>query len=49
MAEGDLETVAKDFVRKMGLSAGDDLEKIIDIGGEGARRLRGAIRNYLNS
>ena len=46
---GDLETAAKDFVRKFGITAGDDLENLISVAGEGSRRLRGAIRNYLNS
>ena len=45
----DLETMAKDFVRKMGLTAGDDLENIINVAGEGSRRLRGAVTRYLNS
>ncbi len=46
---GDIETVAKDFVRKMGLTAGDDLENLINVAGEGGRRLRGAVARYLNS
>ena len=46
---GDLETAAKDFVRKFGLTAGDDLENLIQVAGEGGRKLQGAIRNYLNS
>ena len=45
----DLEGMAKDFVRKMGITAGDDLENLISAGGEGARRLRGAVGRYLNS
>lgn len=45
----DLEGMAKDFVRKMGITAGDDLENLISVAGEGGRRLRGAVRNYLNS
>lgn len=52
MPEGggeDIETVAKDFIRKMGLTAGDDLENIINVAGEGGRRLRGAVARYLNS
>ena len=52
LAEGggeDIETVAKDFIRKMGLTAGDDLENIINVAGEGGRRLRGAVARYLNS
>ncbi|GAP87275.1 putative arf gtpase-activating protein [Rosellinia necatrix] len=46
---GDLETAAKDFVRKFGITAGDDLENLTSALGEGATRLQGAIRNYLNS
>ncbi|KAJ4337051.1 ADP-ribosylation factor GTPase activating protein, ER-Golgi transport [Ascochyta clinopodiicola] len=46
---GDLETAAKDFVRKFGLTAGDDLENLSNMLGEGAGKLQGAIRNYLNS
>ncbi|ORY65347.1 uncharacterized protein BCR38DRAFT_341949 [Pseudomassariella vexata] len=46
---GDLETAAKDFVRKFGITAGDDLENLTSALGEGATRLQGAIRNYLGS
>ncbi|KAE8149245.1 hypothetical protein BDV25DRAFT_4897 [Aspergillus avenaceus] len=46
---GDLETAAKDFVRRFGITAGDDLENLSQIVGEGAVKLQGAIRNYLNS
>ncbi|EHY53559.1 ADP-ribosylation factor GTPase activating protein, ER-Golgi transport [Exophiala dermatitidis] len=46
---GDLETVAKDFVRRLGLTAGDDLENLINVAGEGGRKLRGAVARYLNS
>ncbi|KAJ9603124.1 ADP-ribosylation factor GTPase activating protein, ER-Golgi transport [Cladophialophora chaetospira] len=46
---GDVETVAKDFVRRLGLTAGDDLENLINVAGEGGRRLRGAVARYLNS
>ena len=45
---GDLETAAKDFIRKFGITAGDDLENLTSLLGEGASRLQGAIRNYLN-
>ena len=45
---GDLETAAKDFVRKFGLTAGDDLENLTQVLGEGASKLQGAIRSYLN-
>lgn len=43
---GDLEHVAKDFVRKF--TDGDDLENLTQVLGEGASKLQGAIRNYLN-
>jgi ADP-ribosylation factor GTPase-activating protein 2/3 len=46
---GDIETAAKDFVRKFGLTAGDDLENLTNMLGEGATKLQGAVRNYLNS
>ncbi|KAF2661915.1 ArfGap-domain-containing protein [Lophiostoma macrostomum CBS 122681] len=46
---GDLESAAKDFVRKFGVTAGDDLENLTNLLGEGATKLQGAIRSYLNS
>ncbi|KAI1626498.1 hypothetical protein EDD37DRAFT_627410 [Exophiala viscosa] len=46
---GDIETAAKDFVRRMGLTAGDDLENLINVAGDGGRKLRGAVARYLNS
>lgn len=46
---GDLESAAKDFVRKFGVTAGDDLDNLTQVLGEGAQRLQGAIRSYLNS
>ncbi|CAF9929610.1 MAG: ADP-ribosylation factor GTPase activating protein, ER-Golgi transport [Heterodermia speciosa] len=45
---GDLEGAARDFVRKFGVTAGDDLENLSAVLGEGASKLQGAIRNYLN-
>ncbi|RHZ56204.1 ADP-ribosylation factor GTPase-activating protein [Aspergillus thermomutatus] len=46
---GDLENAAKDFVRRFGITAGDDLENLTQLVGEGAVKLQGAIRSYLNS
>ncbi|KAF7550075.1 hypothetical protein G7046_g8136 [Stylonectria norvegica] len=46
---GDLESAAKDFVRKFGITAGDDLENLSNLMGEGATKLQGAIRSYLGS
>lgn len=46
---GDLEGAAKDFVRKFGITAGDDIENLSNLVGEGATKLQGAIRDYLNS
>jgi ADP-ribosylation factor GTPase-activating protein 2/3 len=46
---GDLESTAKDLVRRFGLTAGDDLDDITQRLGEGATKLQGAIRAYLNS
>ncbi|CAF9931628.1 ADP-ribosylation factor GTPase activating protein, ER-Golgi transport [Imshaugia aleurites] len=45
---GDLEGAARDFVRKFGVTAGDDLENLTNVLGEGATKLQGAIRNYLH-
>lgn len=38
---GDLEGAAKDLIRKFGITAGDDLESISSLVGEGATRLHG--------
>ncbi|KAK4109582.1 ArfGap-domain-containing protein [Canariomyces notabilis] len=46
---GDLESAAKDFVRRFGITAADDLENLTHLLGEGAGRLQGAIRAYLGS
>lgn len=46
---GDLETAAKDMIRRFGITAGDDLENLTQVLGEGSRKLQGAIRNYLSS
>ncbi|KAH0565904.1 hypothetical protein GP486_000707 [Trichoglossum hirsutum] len=46
---GDLEGAARDFVRKFGLTAGDDLDNLTAVLGDGASRLQNAIRNYLNN
>ena len=46
---GDLEGAARDFVRKFGITAADDLDGIREVLGEGAQKLQGAIRSYLNS
>ncbi len=48
-SSGNLEDAAKDFVRKFGITAGDDIENLTAMVGEGAGKLRGAIRDYLNS
>jgi ADP-ribosylation factor GTPase-activating protein 2/3 len=46
---GDLETAAKDFIRKFGITAGDDLENLTNMLGEGAGKLQSAIRSYLGN
>ncbi|RAL11691.1 ADP-ribosylation factor GTPase-activating protein [Aspergillus homomorphus CBS 101889] len=46
---GDIENAAKDFVRRFGITAGDDLENLTQLVGDGAVKLQGAIRSYLNS
>jgi ADP-ribosylation factor GTPase-activating protein 2/3 len=38
---GDLESAAKDFVRRFGITAGDDLENLTQLVGEGAVKLQG--------
>lgn len=38
---GDLETAAKDFIRRFGITAGDDMENITQLVGEGAVKLEG--------
>lgn len=38
---GDLEAAAKDFVRRFGITAGDDIENLSHIVGEGATKLQG--------
>lgn len=38
---GDLEGAARDFVRKFGVTAGDDLENLSNVLGEGAQKLQG--------
>jgi ADP-ribosylation factor GTPase-activating protein 2/3 len=45
---GDLESAARDFVRRFGITAADDLDSLGSLVGEGATRLQGAIRTYLN-
>ncbi len=37
---GDLETAARDFVRKFGVTAGDDLENLTHVLGEGGKKLQ---------
>ena len=44
-----MESEVKDFIRKFGTSASDDLENLQALAGEGARRLQGALRAYMNS
>ncbi|EGR51943.1 uncharacterized protein TRIREDRAFT_44849 [Trichoderma reesei QM6a] len=46
---GDLESAAKDFVRKFGITAADDLENLTNVIGEGASKLQSAIRAYLDN
>ena len=44
---GDLESAAKDFVRKFGVTAGDDLENLTSVLGEGASKLQGMFSIYV--
>ncbi|KAL4405904.1 hypothetical protein CABS03_12305 [Colletotrichum abscissum] len=46
---GDLEGAAKDFIRRFGITAGDDLENLGQLAGEASQKLQGAIRAYLGS
>lgn len=46
---GDLETAARDLVRRFGITAGDDIENLTHLLGEGASKLKGAVKSYLNS
>jgi ADP-ribosylation factor GTPase-activating protein 2/3 len=46
---GDLESAAKDFVRKFGITAGDDLENLTRIAGQASGKLQDAIRAYLGN
>ena len=43
---GDLEGAARDFVRKFGVTAGDDLENLTSMLGEGAGKLQGEYEFY---
>lgn len=45
---GDLETAAKDFVRRFGMTAGDDLENLTQLVGDSAVKLQGSL-TYLRS
>lgn len=38
---GDMEVAAKDFIRRFGITAGDDLENLSHLVGEGATKLQG--------
>ncbi|KAI4163315.1 MAG: hypothetical protein LQ342_003050 [Letrouitia transgressa] len=44
---GDLEGAAREFVRKFGITAGDDLENLTQVLGEGASKLQGG-SSFLN-
>lgn len=43
---GDLETAAKDFVRRFGITAGDDLENLTQLMGDGATKLQGEFSRF---
>lgn len=43
---GDLEAAAKDFVRRFGITAGDDLENLSHVLGEGATKLQGRLISF---
>ena len=46
---GDLEGAARDFVRKFGVTAGDDLENLTTVLGEGATKLQGGCTAFFQS
>ena len=46
---GDLESAAKDFVRRFGITAGDDLDNLTETMGNVTEKLQGAIRSYLSN
>lgn len=46
---GDLESAAKDFIRRFGITAGDDLENLTQMLGEGASKLQGKYLDLYNS
>ena len=45
---GDLESAARDIVRRFGVTTADDIENLSNVLGEGAQKLQGVIRGYLN-
>jgi ADP-ribosylation factor GTPase-activating protein 2/3 len=45
---GDLEGAAKDFIRKFGITAADDLENLQALAGNVSSKLVWAVRDYLN-
>jgi ADP-ribosylation factor GTPase-activating protein 2/3 len=44
---GDMEVAAKDFIRRFGITAGDDIENLSHLVGEGATKLQGE-QNFWN-
>jgi ADP-ribosylation factor GTPase-activating protein 2/3 len=42
---GDLEGAARDFVRRFGITAGDDLEQLTQVLGDGATKLQGKLQS----
>lgn len=45
---GDLEGAARDFVRKFGVTAGDDLDNLTAVLGEGATKLQGQLLSLMH-
>ncbi|KAK4100288.1 ARF GTPase activator-like protein [Parathielavia hyrcaniae] len=46
---GDLESAAKDMVRRFGITTAEDMQQLSHLLGDGAGKLQGAIRAYLGS
>ncbi|KAK1836905.1 hypothetical protein QBC39DRAFT_337627 [Podospora conica] len=46
---GDLESAAKDFVRKFGITAADDIDSLTRMAGQASGKLQDAVRAYLGN
>jgi ADP-ribosylation factor GTPase-activating protein 2/3 len=46
---GDLESAAKDFVRKFGITAADDIDSLTRMAGQASGKLQDAVKAYLGN